>query len=153
MEIEKKLQELGYELPNPPVPAANYIGCVRVGNLLFVGGNIGYSYGTNGVHDTWEVAPEAGVKWFLNSTTFVYFRVEYEIWMLLRGSVEHEPSPSKRDRKKRRLSSAGPRQMRSGMRFSALFCPTSAFSGDSLTAASFWMSSSRRRLPERMVRS
>lgn len=41
MEIEKKLKELGYELPNPPVPAANYIGYVRVGSLLFVGGNIG----------------------------------------------------------------------------------------------------------------
>ena len=41
MEIEKKLKELGYELPNPPAPAANYIGYVRVGSLLFVGGNIG----------------------------------------------------------------------------------------------------------------
>jgi enamine deaminase RidA (YjgF/YER057c/UK114 family) len=41
MEIEKRLKELGYELPNPPVPAANYIGYVRVGNLLFIGGNIG----------------------------------------------------------------------------------------------------------------
>ena len=29
MEVEKKLNELGYELPNPPVPAANYIGFVR----------------------------------------------------------------------------------------------------------------------------
>ena len=26
---------------NPPVSAANYIGYVRIGNLLFVGGNIG----------------------------------------------------------------------------------------------------------------
>jgi enamine deaminase RidA (YjgF/YER057c/UK114 family) len=41
MEIEAKLKNMGFELPNPPVPAANYIGCVRVGNLLFVGGNIG----------------------------------------------------------------------------------------------------------------
>lgn len=41
MEIEKKLKELGYELPKPPTPAANYIGYVRVGNLLFIGGNIG----------------------------------------------------------------------------------------------------------------
>src|SRR6185503_19072916 len=41
MEIERKLKELGYDLPNPPTPAANYIGCVRVGNLLFIGGNIG----------------------------------------------------------------------------------------------------------------
>jgi enamine deaminase RidA (YjgF/YER057c/UK114 family) len=41
MEIETKLKELGLELPNPPVPAANYIGYVRVGSLLFIGGNIG----------------------------------------------------------------------------------------------------------------
>jgi enamine deaminase RidA (YjgF/YER057c/UK114 family) len=41
MKVERKLREIGFELPNPPVPAANYIGCVRVGNLLFVGGNIG----------------------------------------------------------------------------------------------------------------
>ncbi|MBM2806464.1 MAG: hypothetical protein HW419_4357 [Deltaproteobacteria bacterium] len=41
MEIENKLKALGYELPNPPEPAANYIGYVRVGNLLYIGGNIG----------------------------------------------------------------------------------------------------------------
>jgi enamine deaminase RidA (YjgF/YER057c/UK114 family) len=41
MEIEKKLNQMGLELPDPPVPAANYIGSVRVGDLLFVGGNIG----------------------------------------------------------------------------------------------------------------
>ena len=41
MEIEKKLKALGYELPNAPVPAANYIGYVRVGDLLYIGGNIG----------------------------------------------------------------------------------------------------------------
>jgi enamine deaminase RidA (YjgF/YER057c/UK114 family) len=41
MEIENKLKTLGYAVPSPPVPAANYIGHVRVGNLLFIGGNIG----------------------------------------------------------------------------------------------------------------
>ena len=41
MEIEKKLNAMGVQLPNPPVPAANYIGSVRAGTLLFVGGNIG----------------------------------------------------------------------------------------------------------------
>ena len=41
MEIENKLKALGIELPKPPTPAANYIGYVRVGNLLFIGGNIG----------------------------------------------------------------------------------------------------------------
>ena len=39
--IEKKLAALGYALPRPPTPAATYIGSVRVGSLLFVGGNIG----------------------------------------------------------------------------------------------------------------
>jgi enamine deaminase RidA (YjgF/YER057c/UK114 family) len=41
MEIERKLKELGHELPDPPVPAANYIGYVRAGSLLFIGGNVG----------------------------------------------------------------------------------------------------------------
>src|SRR5688500_19551916 len=41
MEIERKLAELGIEVPAPPVPAAHYIPCVQVGNLLFVGGNTG----------------------------------------------------------------------------------------------------------------
>lgn len=41
MEIEKKLEVLGVELPAPPKPAAHYIPYVRVGNLLFVGGNTG----------------------------------------------------------------------------------------------------------------
>jgi enamine deaminase RidA (YjgF/YER057c/UK114 family) len=41
MEIEKKLASLGLELPVPPTPAAHYIPYVRVGNLLFVGGNTG----------------------------------------------------------------------------------------------------------------
>ncbi len=46
MQIEKRLNELGYQLPKPPVPAATYIGSVRVGNLLFIGGNIGRINGT-----------------------------------------------------------------------------------------------------------
>lgn len=41
MKTEEKLKELGLNLPKPPQPQANYIGFVRVGNLLFVGGNIG----------------------------------------------------------------------------------------------------------------
>ena len=41
MQIEEKIKELGIELPNPPTPAANYIGYVRVGNNLYIGGNIG----------------------------------------------------------------------------------------------------------------
>lgn len=41
MEIESKLRALGYELPTPSEPVGNYIAHVQVGDLLFVGGNIG----------------------------------------------------------------------------------------------------------------
>jgi hypothetical protein len=46
----------------------------------FIGGNVGYSYGSHHVEDTWEVAPEAGLKYFLNSTTFIYGMAEYQIF-------------------------------------------------------------------------
>jgi enamine deaminase RidA (YjgF/YER057c/UK114 family) len=38
MEIEKKLGDLGYELPPPPAPAGNYVPAVRTGNLIFLSG-------------------------------------------------------------------------------------------------------------------
>ena len=50
MEVEKKPKELGYELPNPPVPAASY---VRVGNLLFIGGNIGRINASSNIAAKW----------------------------------------------------------------------------------------------------
>jgi hypothetical protein len=51
----------------------------------FIGGNVGFTYGEH-VKDTWEAAPEAGIKWFLNSTTFVYGMVEYQIFFAHGGS-------------------------------------------------------------------
>lgn len=45
----------------------------------FVGGNFGYVYGDI-VNDTWEAAPEAGVKWFVNSTTFIFALAEYQFF-------------------------------------------------------------------------
>jgi hypothetical protein len=46
----------------------------------FAGANFGYSYGNRGFQDTFEVAPEAGAKYFLNSTTFLFGLAEYEIF-------------------------------------------------------------------------
>ena len=38
--IEKKLKELGIEIPTPPSPAGSYIPVVTTGNLAFVSGQI-----------------------------------------------------------------------------------------------------------------
>ncbi len=36
--VEKRLAELGFELPQPPRPMAAYVPAVRVGNLVFISG-------------------------------------------------------------------------------------------------------------------
>ena len=45
----------------------------------FIGANIGFVYGDS-VHDTFEAAPEAGVKYYANSTTFIFFQAEYQFF-------------------------------------------------------------------------
>ena len=45
----------------------------------FVGANFGYVYGDL-VNDTFEAAPEGGVKWFVNSTTFIFAMAEYQFF-------------------------------------------------------------------------
>ena len=38
--FEAKLDEMGAKLPNPPLPAANYVPYVQVGNLVYVSGQV-----------------------------------------------------------------------------------------------------------------
>ena len=38
--IEEKLESIGIKLPNPPTPAGSYIPVVKVGNLLYISGQI-----------------------------------------------------------------------------------------------------------------
>jgi len=45
MSAEKKLKDMGINLPTPPRPVANYVGAVLVGNLLFVSGHGPYNDG------------------------------------------------------------------------------------------------------------
>lgn len=40
MSIEAKLKELGVELPDAPAPAANYVPWVKVGDTVYVSGQI-----------------------------------------------------------------------------------------------------------------
>ena len=41
--IESRLKSLGLELPPAPAPVANYVPCHRVGDLLFVSGQVSRS--------------------------------------------------------------------------------------------------------------
>ncbi len=47
--------------------------------LPFVGANIGYIAG-GGVKNQWEAAPEGGLKYFINNSTFVEFAIEYQFY-------------------------------------------------------------------------
>ena len=38
--IDKRLAELGIEVPTPAAPVANYVGWVRTGNLVFTAGQV-----------------------------------------------------------------------------------------------------------------
>jgi enamine deaminase RidA (YjgF/YER057c/UK114 family) len=61
MKTEKRLKELGIDLPPASSPVANYVNAVRSGNLLFLSGK-GPGYGANqvrgkvGADMTWEEA-------------------------------------------------------------------------------------------------
>lgn len=56
--------------------------------LPFVGANLGYVYG-KGVRDTWEAAPEAGLKWFVGPDVFLFGQVEYEFFFRNGGGVNN----------------------------------------------------------------
>lgn len=47
----------------------------------FVGGSIGYQYGSDDFDETWIAGLEAGVKYFVNDTTFIFAQVGYD-WLL-----------------------------------------------------------------------
>lgn len=43
IDFDRKLQEIGVELPGAAAPAANYVKAVRVDNLLFLSGHAAVS--------------------------------------------------------------------------------------------------------------
>lgn len=45
----------------------------------YVGANFGYQYGGgNTLSDAWVGGPEAGIRYFVNKSTFIYAQVQYE---------------------------------------------------------------------------
>ena len=66
MSVERRLQELGIELPEVPAPAGNYVHAVQTGNLLFLSGKgPGAAYGKVGtdvaVEDAYQHARTVGL--------------------------------------------------------------------------------------------
>lgn len=45
----------------------------------FAGARLGYIWG-GGVNNTWYAAPTVGLKYFVNSTTYIYASVEYDFF-------------------------------------------------------------------------
>src|SRR5689334_23027208 len=45
MTIAQRVAEIGRELPEPARPAGNYVPAARIGNLLFIAGQIGRAEG------------------------------------------------------------------------------------------------------------
>ena len=58
-DIEKRLATLGFELPEPKRPVANYLGCKRSGDLLFVSGRVSRQRGEVGTDVSLEQAKAA----------------------------------------------------------------------------------------------
>ncbi|MDW3197426.1 MAG: RidA family protein [Cytophagales bacterium] len=64
-DVEQRITELGYELPEPSKPVANYVNAVRTGNLVFMAGKGpskpegGYIQGKVGIDLTIEEGYEA----------------------------------------------------------------------------------------------
>jgi hypothetical protein len=56
--------------------------------LPFVGVNLGYVYGDS-VRDTWEMAPEAGLKWFVGNDVFIYGQVEYQFFFRSGSNIQN----------------------------------------------------------------
>lgn len=54
----------------------------------FGGANLGYVYGDS-VRDTWELAPEGGIKWFVGPDAFLFGMIEYQFFFRSGSGVSH----------------------------------------------------------------
>ena len=57
--IEKRLKELGLDLPRPKPPVGNYLGCKTIGKLLFASGRVSDLIGEVGTEVTEDQAKDA----------------------------------------------------------------------------------------------
>jgi len=98
---EKKLAEEGIKLPDAPAPAANYVPYVRVGNILYVSGQIsqnssGLILGKLGENMTTDQGAEAAKSCAINLLAQVRSACEGDLDKLVRvvkltGFVNSKP--------------------------------------------------------------
>ena len=98
---EKKLAEEGIKLPDAPAPAANYVPYVRVGNILYVSGQIsqnssGFILGKLGENMTTDQGAEAAKSCAINLLAQVRSACEGDLDKLVRvvkltGFVNSKP--------------------------------------------------------------
>ena len=69
--IERRLAELAIELPSPKRPVANYAGCKRSGDLLYVSGLVSVLRGAVGAEVSKEEGYEAARETVINMLAIV----------------------------------------------------------------------------------
>jgi len=57
----------------------------------FAGGSIGYVYGDD-INDSWVIGPEAGIRYFVNQTTFILGMIEWEFFFNHGNGPDEEDS-------------------------------------------------------------
>lgn len=57
----------------------------------FVGASLGYVYGDD-INDSWVAGPEAGIRYFVNQTTFILAMVEWEFFFDSGNDVNEDDS-------------------------------------------------------------
>lgn len=56
--------------------------------LPFVGANLGYIYGKP-FRDTWALAPEGGIKWFVGPDAFVFAMIQYQFFFTTGSNINN----------------------------------------------------------------
>ena len=84
--IDRKLQDLGITVPEPAAPVANYVGCVRTGNLLFTAGQVPLKDGK--FHFQGKVGGDISVEQAIEATHMCAVNVISQIKGALDGDLD-----------------------------------------------------------------
>ncbi len=84
--IDKRLQELGIDVPEPAAPVANYVGWMRTGNIVFTSGQVPLKDGK--FHFQGKVGGEISVEQAIEATQLCAVNVISQIKGALDGDLD-----------------------------------------------------------------